>query len=225
MTTKFVSKIIIGTLAIISLGAAGKFILDQRSQQKVFVPKEGVNYTIIDTSSARKQLTKLGIGNNDSFEFFSYSCGHCYALSKNMRTLEIKTGVNIKQLALNFNTLPLAQMHYTLTHTTGKQAVGFQRQLFKIAENWNINDQTKLEKISELPATYGIKTDDVRSLSLKADDYSNLVNIAFNNLSLQYTPTLIIKGKYLIKNDSLKSMPQMEKLISHLNGLPTKNQP
>lgn len=213
----FTKKIALGTVVVIAAGVGGKTLFDYKAENEVFAPKEGVNYTVIDTSKAQTQLQKLGVKNNDSYEFFSYSCGHCYAMSKVLKTVEKNTGVKLTQLALNFNNLPLAQTHYTISTINGDKTEGFQRQLFKIAENGNLSFQEKNNEINALPSAYGIKLNDSKAIGKDAEEYSHLVSEAFNNLSLEYTPTIIINGKYLLKNESLQTVKQMEELISFLH--------
>lgn len=189
--------------------------------------EEGTNYTILDVEKLKPLYKNLGMNENSSYEFFSYSCIHCYNLEAYIQDLIV--GINdFHHIQLGFPNFPIAQTHYILENTLSVKPELYQRariDLYKTMLFQDLSFEQKVEFLKNYPHARAISDEEVLALSKEADDYSKASRDLAIEIDLEGTPTLVINGKYKLNSESIKSGQEFKALIDYVRKLDSTEQP
>ena len=195
------------------------------SVQSISEFKESVHYKVVDAKSIRETLSKLEIGQNESFEIFSYSCPACMMFEPILDNLSLETGANIHKVQLGFNNFPIAEVDYIIAKSLeGDNLKKARSDLYALMTNSGMNFEKKVEALEVFPASRAITPEETKHLTSGANDYRDLTRKLAVDLDISGTPTLVLFGKYEVLRENLKTSTDLIALYKHLEGLSDSSQ-
>ncbi|MDK9793258.1 thioredoxin domain-containing protein [Vibrio sp. D431a] len=182
--------------------------------------KEGIHYSVIDTNKIKPYLDQLGINEGESFEIFSYTCPACFGFEPLVNAIDKKYSLNITQLQLGFEGLPLAEIDYLIKalHT------GNDRKAAKIAvynlmlDHAKTLEQKKAEVMNPINVLGVSENEITEEMKQKSKEYAEHTVALADALELQSTPSIYLGGKYLLHMAEIKSPNNLFRLIEELKS-------
>lgn len=180
--------------------------------------KEGTHYTLIDEEKIKPFLEPLGIKEGQSFEIFSYSCPACYGMEPLAHAIDKQFKLNLKQVQLGFEGIPLAEVDYYINHFyTGKDIASAKLNVYNLMLDHAKTTEQKIAIVKNPSELIGVKETDITDeLKVKAELYSKQTVALADALELRSTPAIYIGGKYLLNMSEIKSPNNLFRLMKKL---------
>lgn len=214
------SVMVLGAIAVNEFTSAGQSESQFKNIEVITEFKEGTHYTTIDEKAVAPYLEPLGIAADQSFEIFSYSCPACLGFESLANAIDSKYKLDMRKIQLGFEGIQLAELDYVInTLLTGKEKSVARLATYDLMLDHAKSIEQKIAIVSNPNELIGIDsslvTEEIKEASTVYADHTIALADA---LQLQSTPSIYIKGKYLLNMAEIKSPDNLFRLMEHLKA-------
>jgi len=191
----------------------GLFTLSNLAYSQSFV--EGTHFSIIDDVSQ-------GTPNNETVEYFSFSCPGCYAMEPHIQALKERLpSQTLRRVHTPFGgkNAKLSQVAFVLIELLNAEQHS-QTVFERIHRQRNAFDSN--EEIIDFFQSLGYKKDEIVSTmdSFAADTMLRKMNLETKRNRIRTVPTIIVNGKYQINAGAVYDGTNLVALVDYLQDLP-----
>ena len=192
---------------------AATLLLSTQAHSQGFI--EGTHYSIVDGA---KQLSKQ----QETVEYFSFSCPGCYAMEPYVKGLQAElASINLRRVHLPFGgrKAKLSQKAFVLMellNATQHHDAIFNR--IHLQKNLFDTEQELIEFFQSLGYDEIELTTALNSFT--ADSMLRTMNNEARKNNIKSVPTIIVNGKYQVNSRAIYSGARLSALIEYLDGLP-----
>jgi thiol-disulfide isomerase/thioredoxin len=212
-------KAALGVIAILLLFIASDFAAKHLATQRAnepFQPKEGVHFVKIDkTPEISDLLLSLGVGEADTFEIMSYTCPACRSIEPVLEYVERVKNIDIHKFQLGNDSIPMAEAEYYVSQISPANLTVFRDRMFtKMTSHADLKEKVSFAK--NVPFEFGITPKQMNEMDVYAKQYAKDTTKLADLLKVTKTPTLYVKGQYMIVHEAHENFDQYSQTLEYI---------